>query len=70
MRVSVCLVDVVYLRHITAAFVQGGGANQRLDRQEVKETLKKMFHNVSQEVSGQLTAVDQMSSLVFQLFDR
>lgn len=63
-------VDVVFLRHITAAFVQGGGANLMLDRQEVTETLDRMFHHVPQEVPGHLMAVEQMCNLVLQLFDR
>lgn len=68
--VCMFLVDVVFLGHITAAFVQEGGANLMFDRGELTQTLSTMFHNVSQEVPGQLTAVEQMCTLVFQLFDR
>ncbi|TWW63769.1 Dystrotelin [Takifugu flavidus] len=67
---NLCQMDVVFLGHITAAFVQEGGANLMFDREEVAQTLSTMFHNVSQEVPGQLTAVEQMCTLVFQLFDR
>lgn len=68
--VCMFLVDVVFLGHITTAFVQEGGANLMFDREEVTQTLSTMFHNVSREVPGQLTAVEQMCTLVFQLFDR
>lgn len=63
-------VNVVFLGHITAAFVQGGGANLRFDTAEVTQTLRRMFHNVTEEVPGHRMAVERLCSLVFQLFDR
>lgn len=64
------LVNVVFLGHITAAFVQGGGANLRFDTEEVTQTLSRMFHNVTEEVPGHRMAVERLCRLVFQLFDR
>ncbi|XP_029986449.1 dystrotelin [Sphaeramia orbicularis] len=62
---------VVCVRHITDALLAVGGAKQ-LTRQEVMLTLNRMFHSVSQEVPGHVTAeaVEQTCSLMFRLYDR
>ncbi|KAF1372014.1 hypothetical protein PFLUV_G00277080 [Perca fluviatilis] len=63
-------VDVVYVRHITAAFLPQ--QEVRLDRQEVSQTLNRMFHSVSQEVEGHVTeeAAEETCVLMFTLYDR
>nr|XP_046238792.1 dystrotelin isoform X2 [Scatophagus argus] len=67
--------DVVALRHILAALSSVGGAHLQqdvwLNREEVSCTLNRMFHFVSQEVPGHVTAEapEEMCSLMFRLFD-
>ena len=69
-------VDVVLVRHVTAALHLVGRARQHQDvemsREEVTRTLNRMFHSVSQEVPGHVTvaASEETSSLMFRLFDR
>ncbi|KAM7365880.1 hypothetical protein PAMP_016773 [Pampus punctatissimus] len=73
---KLCHMDVVFVRHVTAALLVMGGANQQQDvvlsRQEVMGTLNRMFHSVSQEVPGHVTvaAPEEMCSLMFKMFDR
>ncbi|XP_054479931.1 dystrotelin [Anoplopoma fimbria] len=68
--------DVVSLRHITAALQSVGGAKLQqevvLNRQEVTRRLNRMFHSVSQEVPGHVTgeAPEEICSLMFRLNDR
>lgn len=68
-------VDIVSLRHITTAFHSVSGTNvqldQRLNREEVTQTLNRMFQNVSQEVAGHITVEtpEKICSLMFQLYD-
>lgn len=64
-------VDVVSVRHVTAAVRSVGGA-LRLNRQEVTQTLNRMFKGVSQEVPGHMTAEapEETCDLMFRLYDR
>ncbi|XP_070849993.1 dystrotelin [Chaetodon trifascialis] len=70
------IVDVVFVRHITAAFSSVGGAKLQqdveLNREEVTRTLSRMFHSVSQEVPGHVTVEDpeKTCGLMFKLHDR
>lgn len=59
-------VDVVSVRHITAAL--HSQQEVMLNRQEVTRALNRMFHSVSQEVSGHVTS-EETSSLMFRLND-
>ncbi|XP_029282990.1 dystrotelin [Cottoperca gobio] len=66
-----CHMDAVCFRHITAALPllqQEVGLN----RQDVTETLKRIFHSVSQEVAGHVTleAPEETCNLMFTLNDR
>lgn len=69
-------VDVVSIRHITAALGPVGGASLRADggltRQEVTRILGRIFCSVSQEVAGLVTEElpEKICRLVFGLFDR
>uniref|UniRef100_A0A4W6G1S1 EF-hand domain-containing protein n=1 Tax=Lates calcarifer TaxID=8187 RepID=A0A4W6G1S1_LATCA len=66
-----CHMDVVSVRHVTAAVRSVGGA-LRLNRQEVTQTLNRMFKGVSQEVPGHMTAEapEETCDLMFRLYDR
>lgn len=63
-------VDVVTVRHITAAL--HSQQEVELNRQEVTQTLDRMFHSVSQDVPGHVTvaAPEETCSLLFKLNDR
>ena len=69
-------VDVVSVRHVTAALVSMGGAKLLqdvwLNRQEVTQTLNRMFHSVLQEVPGHVIveAPEETCRLIFRLYDR
>ncbi|XP_024859248.1 dystrotelin-like, partial [Kryptolebias marmoratus] len=71
-----CNMDVVFVRHIMAAFQVGGETHQPQDimmnRDEVGHVLNRMFLRISQEVAGSVTAGDQeeLCSLMFRLFER
>ncbi|XP_041822611.1 dystrotelin [Chelmon rostratus] len=73
---KLCRLDVVSVRHITAALDSADGAKLRqevgLNRQEVIQTLNRMFHSISQEVPGHVTAEapEETCGLVFRLYDR
>ncbi|XP_042369353.1 dystrotelin [Plectropomus leopardus] len=68
--VSVSPVDVVAVRHITAAL--RSQQEVELNRQEVTRTLNRMFHSVSQEVPGHVSveAPEETCSLMFRLSHR
>ncbi|XP_033471774.2 dystrotelin isoform X1 [Epinephelus lanceolatus] len=65
-----CHLDVVTVRHITAAL--HSQQEVELNRQEVTQTLDRMFHSVSQDVPGHVTvaAPEETCSLMFKLNDR
>uniref|UniRef100_A0A3Q1EXK1 EF-hand domain-containing protein n=1 Tax=Acanthochromis polyacanthus TaxID=80966 RepID=A0A3Q1EXK1_9TELE len=73
---KLCHMDVVFVRHITAALHSVGGAKQQQDvmmnKEEVTQTLNRMFHSVSQDVPGHVTmaAPEETCSLMLRLFDR
>nr|XP_054591404.1 dystrotelin [Nothobranchius furzeri] len=73
---KLCQMDVVLVRHITAAFHVGRGAKKPdivvMDREEVSYLLNRIFHSVSQEVSGHVTEAgpEETCSLMFRLFER
>eukprot|EP00064_Thunnus_orientalis_P023475 superscaffoldBa00008907_g23719 len=72
---KLCQMDVVFVRHITAALLTVGGVNQQQDVvlswEEVTQTLNRMFHSVSQEVPGHVMVVtpEETCSLMFRMFD-
>lgn len=68
-------VDAVPLQHITAAFSSVGRdkmVDVELDRQEVTQTLKRMFHNVSHVGPDRVAeeAPEKMCRLLFDLYDQ
>ncbi|XP_076579127.1 dystrotelin [Chaetodon auriga] len=73
---KLCHLDVVFVRHVTAAFSSLGGAKLQqdvgLNREEVTQTLNRMFQSVSQEVPGHVTveAPEKTCGLMFKLYDR
>ncbi|CAK6981597.1 dystrotelin [Scomber scombrus] len=81
---SLCNLEGVLVRHISAALLTVGGANQLtvgganqqqdvvMSREEVMLFLTRMFLSVSQEVPGHVTAVvpEETCSLMFRMFDR
>ncbi|XP_054864277.1 dystrotelin isoform X3 [Amphiprion ocellaris] len=73
---KLCHMDVVFVRHITAALRSVDGVKQQQDivmnREEVTRTLNRMFHSVSQDVPGHVTvaAPEETCSLMMRLFDR
>ncbi|XP_062417455.1 dystrotelin [Pungitius pungitius] len=68
--------DQVFFRHITAALPSVGRVDLQqengLNRQEVTQILKRMFHGMSQEVTSHVTeeAPEEICSLMFRLNDR
>ncbi|GAA6230037.1 dystrotelin [Lates japonicus] len=66
-----CHMDIVSVRHVTAA-IHSVGRSLRLNRQEVTQTLNRMFKGVSQEVPGLVTAEapEETCDLMFRLYDR
>ncbi|XP_068612325.1 dystrotelin [Brachionichthys hirsutus] len=69
-----CHMDIVSLPHIKAALQPMGRVQCQqevvLNRQEVTQTLDRMFQHASQEVPLEGTAVEETCSLMFGLYDR
>ncbi|XP_034038419.1 dystrotelin [Thalassophryne amazonica] len=70
-----CRLNVVTIRHITAALQPLLGTQKQKDvlsRENVLQTLNRMFYSVSQEVPGHVTlaAPDETCDLIYNLYDR